>query len=104
MEATKKLTAEEQIKEDKKIAKRAYMRNWKRARYAEDPKSIQLVNRIAYYKRHYDTPKEDVEKLGEALPLVSRITSGLEELRELDVEAFRDIIRKYNFEVPDVKV
>lgn len=87
--------------EEKREYKRAYMRNWKREKYAKDPESIKECNRTAYYKAKYNGTKEDVEEYGDLFPLVSKITSGLENLREQNVELFRNIIRKYNFEIPE---
>ena len=82
-----------------KEKRRKYMREWKRRKYAENPEIIKNFNKTAYYKTKYKGNKEDVMKYGEMFPVVSKITSSLEELRELDVELFRDIIRRYSFEV-----
>lgn len=82
-----------------KEKRRKYMRDWKRRKYAEDPETIKNCNKTAYYKTKYKGNKEDIMKYGDMFPVVTKITSSLEELRELDVELFRDIIRKYSFEV-----
>ena len=84
---------------DDKEKRRTYMREWKRKKYAENPDTIKQFNKTAYYKSKYNGRKEDIQKYGEMFPVVSKITSSLEELREMNVEMFRDIIRKYSFEV-----
>tara|TARA_R110000737_G_scaffold47013_1_gene66844 strand:+ start:63 stop:389 length:327 start_codon:yes stop_codon:yes gene_type:complete len=82
-----------------KEKRRKYMREWKRKKYAENPDAIKNCNKTAYYKNKYNGTKTDILKYGEMFPLVSKITSNLEELREENVELFRDLIRKYSFEV-----
>ena len=85
--------------DESKEKRRTYMREWKRKKYAENPNTIREFNKTAYYKTKYNGRKEDIQKYGEMFPVISKITSSLEELRELNVEMFRDIIRKYSFEV-----
>jgi hypothetical protein len=85
--------------EEKREYKRAYMREYKRRKYADNPDAIKECNRRCYYKTKYNGTDEDAGKYGEMFPTVSKITSQLEELRETHPEILRDIIRKYSFEV-----
>ena len=85
--------------EEKKEYTRAYMRRYKREKYADNPDAIKECNKKCYYKTKYNRTEEEAVKYGHMFPVVSKITSQLEELRETNPEMFRDIIEKYSLEV-----
>lgn len=87
------------ILEQKREKRRIYMREWKRKQYAENPDIIKQINKQCYYKKKFVGDIEDIKRCGEMFPTYQKITSGLEELRGVDPELFRDIIRKYSFEL-----
>jgi len=84
--------------EEQQEYKRAYMREYKKRKYADNPDAIKECNKRSYYKNKYNSTTEEAKKYGDMFPAVSKITSQLEELREGDPEIFKEIIRKYSFE------
>lgn len=79
----------EQIAEPMKTKKtsdaKAYIREYKRKQYADNPDLIKTKNRAYYYKYKCGLSNEDMEKYDTLLPYVAKIKMAVDEFREADI-------------------
>jgi hypothetical protein len=86
----------EQILPLKKTAdKTAYMREYKRKQYKENPEVIKEKNRVYYYKYKSNSSSEDMKKYDTLLPVVVRIRKELDELKSKKPEWLEEILKPY---------
>lgn len=78
---------------------RAYIREWKRQNYKKHPEEMKATQRAYYYKYKYGVDDDDMRKYKSLLPLVSKLTKGLEQLKTANPEFLKEILQKYMEEV-----
>jgi len=77
---------------EQKKDRKEYMRNYKRAKYAEKSEEIKAKNKAYYCKYKNGISSDDMRKYGIHLPKVVAIQKHLAELSIADPELFSDII------------
>ena len=87
----------EEIPDKPAFDRRTYMREYKRAKYAEEAgkKNILDINKVQYYKKKYNLSNEYVDKYGVFLPIVSSAKHYLDELRIANPEMFQTLLAEY---------
>ena len=84
-------------KSDKKtIDKRAYMREYKRKKYAENPDAIKNLNKMYYAKYKNNASDDDCKKYGKNLRQVIELRNALEQMNKIDINILKEIIAPYN--------
>lgn len=81
--------------QSKTEARRNYMREYKRKKYAENANIILDKNKTYYYQRKFNLPLEDISKYGNSLPIVSKVKHHLDDLRRLYPDIFQKILAEY---------
>jgi hypothetical protein len=81
--------------ENKTLARRTYMRDYKRKKYAENANIILDKNKTYYYKNKFNLPLEDISKYGNSLPIVSQAKHHLDELRRLYPDILKSVVEEY---------
>jgi hypothetical protein len=81
-----------QLEDEAREARRLYMREYKRKKYAENSDEILAKNRAYYCRKTQNVPENDAKRLGQMLPVVRRVKAGLEQLRLSNPELFREIL------------
>lgn len=75
----------EPVKQKKTSDAKAYIREYKRKQYADNPDLIKNKNKAYYYKYKCGLTKEDMDKYDTLLPYVAKIKMAVDEFREADV-------------------
>lgn len=78
---------------------RIYIREWKRQNYIKNGEDMKASQRAYYYKYKYGLSDEDMRKYKHMLPLVSKVSKNLEELKMANPEFFKEILQKFIDEV-----
>ena len=81
--------------ENKILARRIYMREYKRKKYAENANQMLETNKNYYYQKKFNLPLEDIHKYGNSLPIVSQAKHHLDELRLLYPEILQLVLAEY---------
>lgn len=74
---------------------RAYIREWKRQNYVKNGETMKATQRAYYYKYKNGISDEEHHKYKALLPLVSKISKGLEELKKANPEILKEILQKF---------
>ena len=74
---------------------RAYIREWKRQNYQKKGEEMKATQRAYYYKYKNGISDEAMHRYKALLPLVSKVTKGLEQLKEANPEFFKEILQKF---------
>tara|TARA_R110000868_G_scaffold73926_4_gene213904 strand:- start:1064 stop:1321 length:258 start_codon:yes stop_codon:yes gene_type:complete len=72
--------------------RRAYMREWKKNRYASNPTKIKQSNKNAYYTNRYGVTEEDKEMYGNYLGDCIKLRTLLIDLKEKDETVFNTLL------------
>tara|TARA_R110000765_G_scaffold268601_4_gene367598 strand:- start:835 stop:1143 length:309 start_codon:yes stop_codon:yes gene_type:complete len=92
------MTTTTTITDKKSIAaekRRAYMREYKKKKYAENTEDVKDKNKQYYYKTKFGLSCEDMATYGTDLPVICRIRKGLEELEKSNSGLIDDVLRPY---------
>ena len=74
---------------------RKYIREWKRQDYQKNGDKIKEKNKEYYYKNKANLNLEEMKAYGEYLPLVSKIISTMNKLKDVKPELLDIIFTKY---------
>ena len=85
----------EDITEPEEPKSRAYIREWKRKNYQKNGETMKATQRAYYYKYKNGMSDEDMHRYKALLPLVSKVSKGLEDLKKANPEFFQEILQKY---------
>ena len=70
-------------------AKRVYMREYKRRKYAENPEAMLAKSNFYRYKSKFNLTEEDAKKYGDLLPNVYKARLHLDRLKLANPDLFR---------------
>jgi len=85
----------EVITESEEPKSRAYMREWKRQNYLKNGEEMKATQRAYYYKYKNGMSDEEMHRYKSLLPLVSKVSKGLEELKKANPDFFKEILQKF---------
>lgn len=85
----------ELITESEEPKSRAYIREWKRQNYLKNGEEMKATQRAYYYKYKNGMSDEEMHRYKSLLPLVSKVSKGLEELKKANPEFFKEILQKF---------
>ena len=72
-----------------------YMREWKRKDYARNGDKIKAKNKSYYYKYKFGFNSDYMKKYDLHLPLVAKIISNLNKLKEERPELVAEVLKEY---------
>ena len=73
-------------------AKRVYMREWKRKKYAENPEAMLAKSNFYRHKAKFNLTDEDVNKYGDLLPNIYKARLHLDRLKLANPELYRSFL------------
>jgi len=85
----------EDITEPEEPKSRAYIREWKRQNYQKNGETMKATQRAYYYKYKNGISDDDMRRYKTLLPLVSKVSKGLEQLKEANPEILKEILEKF---------
>mgnify|MGYP003652426488 CR=1 FL=1 len=72
-----------------------YIREYMKARYAENPEQGATTSRINYYKRQGHLTKEESKKYGELSPYIAKAKKTLDTLKSQNQQTLEDFLFNY---------
>jgi hypothetical protein len=81
---------------NKTLHKRTYMREYKRKQYETNGELMRQKNKAYYCKYKYNLNSDDMKRYDVLLPLITKLTICLEELKIKNPTFLKEIVEKYN--------
>jgi hypothetical protein len=75
--------------------KTAYMREYKRKQYKENPDIIKGKNKAYYYKYKFGIDDEQMKKYDIFLPIVLKVRSSMKELKEQNEDLYFELLDEF---------
>jgi hypothetical protein len=75
--------------------KTAYMREYKRKQYKENPNIIKGKNKAYYYKYKFGIEDQEMKKYDIFLPLVLKVRKAMKELKEQNENLYLELLGEF---------